>query len=212
MSLPISPAAPRKRPAQSPRPAAPIRALPQTRPNTQGANAPKAPFVALVMFLLVGGLGGLLLLNTLLAQGSFAVHDLDAQITALSDRQQSLQQKVAELAAPQRLARQANQLGMVATVNPAFLQMPGGHVLGKPTVASEPAPPPAAVVPPDQSAEPSGPTKNGDTTKNGGSAGSGNASGENNAANTSSTNTSAADKQVNANKQDKGAGSDDKPA
>ncbi|MEO8328486.1 MAG: hypothetical protein ABI586_00650 [Candidatus Nanopelagicales bacterium] len=175
------------------------------------------------MFLLVGGLGGLLLLNTLLAQGSFAVHDLDTQITALSDRQQSLQQKVAELAAPQRLARQANQLGMVATVNPAFLQMPGGHVLGKPTVASEPAPPPTAVVPPDQSAEPSGPTengdtnKNGDTTKNGGSAGSGNESGENNAGNTSAGNTSAgntsaADKQDNANKQDKGAGSDDKPA
>ncbi|HVQ88568.1 MAG TPA: cell division protein FtsL, partial [Actinomycetes bacterium] len=65
-----------------------------------------------MMFLLVAGLGALLLLNTLLAQGAFAVHDLDRQVTALSDREQALQQKVAELAAPQRLARQASRIGM----------------------------------------------------------------------------------------------------
>jgi hypothetical protein len=110
--------------------------------------------VAVVLFLLVAGLGLLLLLNTLLAQGSFVVHDLDRQITALSDREQALQQKVATLAAPQRLARQASNLGMVAIVNPAFLRMPDGRVLGDPVVAPGTAPLATTVTDPKEAREP----------------------------------------------------------
>jgi hypothetical protein len=90
--------------------------------------------------LLVLGLGALLMLNTLLAQGSFTLHSLDARVAELADREQALQQKVAELAAPQRLARRASAIGMVPSVNPAFLRASDGKVLGVPVPASAPAP------------------------------------------------------------------------
>jgi uncharacterized membrane protein YukC len=93
-----------------------------------------------VLVLLVLGLGALLLLNTLLAQGSFTLHTLDARVAELADREQALQQKVAELAAPQRLARRASAIGMVPSVNPAFLRASDGKVLGVPVPASAPAP------------------------------------------------------------------------
>ena len=101
----------------------------------------------------MAGLGLLLLLNTLLAQGSFAVDDLDRQITVLSDREQAMQQKVATLAAPQRLARQASELGMVSSVNPAFLRMPDGRILGDPVVAPGTAPPTTSVTDPKEARE-----------------------------------------------------------
>jgi hypothetical protein len=129
-TLPQAPA-PRRRPASRP----PVRAVPsQTSPPA------RAPFVGAVLVLLVLGLGALLLLNTLLAQGSFTLHTLDARVAELADREQALQQKVAELAAPQRLARRASAIGMVPSVNPAFLRASDGKVLGVPVPASAPAP------------------------------------------------------------------------
>jgi len=110
-------------------------------------HPPRAPFVVTVLLLLLGGLGGLLLLNTLLAQGSFTVHDLDVRVAALKDQEQALQQKVATLAAPARLAHRASALGMVPAPNPAFIRMSDGQILGEPKVAAPqytapPVPPP----------------------------------------------------------------------
>ncbi|HVQ17449.1 MAG TPA: cell division protein FtsL [Actinomycetes bacterium] len=84
--------------------------------------------------LLIAGLGSLLLLNTLLAQGSFTVHDLDQQVALLTDREQALQQQVARLAAPDRLAHKAAGMGMVPAINPAFVRAGSGRILGVPTV------------------------------------------------------------------------------
>jgi hypothetical protein len=86
------------------------------------------------------GLGALLLLNTLLAQGSFTLHALDAKVAGLADQEQALQQKAATLASPKRLARSASELGMVASVNPAFLRAEDGKVLGAPVPAPTPLP------------------------------------------------------------------------
>lgn len=129
-TLPQGPA-PRHRPTSRP----PVRAVPP-----QAAAPARAPFIGAVLVLLVLGLGALLLLNTLLAQGSFTLHSLDARVADLADREQALQQKVAELAAPQRLARRASAIGMVPSVNPAFLRASDGKVLGVPVPASAPAP------------------------------------------------------------------------
>jgi hypothetical protein len=96
--------------------------------------------VALVLVVLSLGLGTLLLLNTLLAQGSFTLHELEGQVAALADREQELQQRAAELAAPQRLARSAAALGMVPSENPAFLRAEDGKVLGEPVPAADPPP------------------------------------------------------------------------
>ena len=133
------------RPEQSPRPT--VRAVPTTTPPA------RAPFVVVMLLLLTVGLGTILLLNTLLAQGSFTLHALKDRVAALTDTEQALQQRASELAAPQRLARRAQELGMVASQNPAFLNEADGKVLGEPVPASAPAPPPppAPLVDPDDS-------------------------------------------------------------
>lgn len=97
----------------------------------------RAPFVALVLVVLSLGLGVLLLLNTLLAQGSFTLHALEGQVADLADREQELQQRAAELASPQRLSRRAAALGMVPSENPAFLRAEDGKVLGEPVPAAD---------------------------------------------------------------------------
>jgi hypothetical protein len=128
--------APRRR--STTRPVRPV------RPVAAPTNAPaRAPFIVLVLVLLTVGLGTLLLLNTLLAQGSFTLHDVNAQVASLADREQALQQKASQLAAPQRLARNAQALGMVPSQNPAFLRSEDGKVLGEPV----PAPTPVVVSP-----------------------------------------------------------------
>lgn len=91
----------------------------------------RAPFVVLVLVLLVAGLGTLLLLNTVLAQGAFRVEDLQRQVSLLTEEEEGLQQQVARLAAPARLARQARALGMVPMTTPAFLRTSDGAVLGR---------------------------------------------------------------------------------
>jgi hypothetical protein len=89
-----------------------------------------------VVVLLTLGLGALLLLNTLLAQGSFTLHTLNDRVSSLVDREQALQQRASELAAPHRLARRAQKLGMVASQNPAFLRTSDGKILGEPVPAA----------------------------------------------------------------------------
>lgn len=109
-----------------------VQARPRLRVVPSPRQAPRrAPFVALVLTLLVVGLGGLLVLNTVLAQGAFRVEALQRQVSLLTDDEEALQQQVARLAAPSRLARQARALGMVPTANPAFLRSADGAVLGR---------------------------------------------------------------------------------
>lgn len=94
------------------------------------SDAPRAPFVAVVLSLLAGGLLGLLVLNTVLAQDAFALHTLTQQGRTLADEEQSLAREVEGLRAPQALAAAATDLGMVQAGPPAFLRLPDGAILG----------------------------------------------------------------------------------
>jgi hypothetical protein len=136
-------------PKGAPRKVAGLRLVTQRR-----SSAAKAPFVVVLVSLLVGGLLGLLLLNTLVAQGSFRLHDLGTKGKALELRQQDLQRQVQALQAPAELARRAAALGMVPGNAPAFLRLSDGKVLGvataglAPVVPAAPKPPVAAVTAP----------------------------------------------------------------
>ena len=128
------------------------------------APAPKAPFVLLVGTLLTAGLGGLLFLHTAIAEDSFRLHDLTARSAVLTDREQALEQEIAALAAPQRLAARANKLGMVRSENPAFIRTSDGRILGKPKAGVAPPPKPKPTTTAPTTTAPSAkPTK---TTKN----------------------------------------------
>lgn len=88
------------------------------------SRSPRAPFVVLVLIVLGVGLIGLLLLNTSLQQGSFALDELEAETTQLRDQQTTLADEVAARGAPTELARRARLLGMVPVEEPKFLQLP----------------------------------------------------------------------------------------
>lgn len=99
-------------------------------------DAPKAPFVVLVVLLLAGGVAGLLAFNTSMQQAAFTVTDLQRQADALTARQQSLSMDIEKLRDPQALATRAKKLGMVPPLNPAFLRLSDGKVLGQPVAAT----------------------------------------------------------------------------
>ncbi len=105
------------------------------------SGAPRAPFVVLLGTLLVGGLASLLFLHTALAEDSFRLQDLRNSSAALGAREQALEQQVALQASPKRLAARAEALGMVRSVNPGFIRLSDGKVLGKPKPGLAPPPP-----------------------------------------------------------------------
>ncbi len=98
-------------------------------------KASRGTFALIVGALLVGGLGAMLLINTQLAQGSFAVSSLQQQLGTLTEQAAVLNEEVSAAAAPEALANKARALGMVASRTPVFLSVPDGKVLGKPQPA-----------------------------------------------------------------------------
>ncbi len=100
------------------------------------SRAPRVPFVTLVSLLLLGGVVGLLLFNTSMQQASFSAAQLEEQAANLSARQEALVMELDELRNPQRLAKQACELGMVVGPTAAFIDLVSGKVSGRPTAAA----------------------------------------------------------------------------
>ncbi len=143
-ALPAAPGGPRS---------ASLRLVPQRR-----STAAKAPFVVAVVVLLVGGLLGLLLLNTVVAQDAFRLHDLQQQGRVLGDREQALAKQVQALQAPGAISSRALALGMVPGGVPVFLRLPDGAVLGAATAPGLAPAPVRPVVP--AATRPAGPAAN----------------------------------------------------
>lgn len=112
---------------------------------TPRPQTPRAPFVAVVVSLLVAGLLGLLGLNTVLAQDAFTLHTLRQEGRALADQEQSLSREVEALRSPQSIAERAEAMDMVPGGSLAFLSLPDGRVSG----SAVPALPPGTVPGPD---------------------------------------------------------------
>jgi hypothetical protein len=113
----------------------PAGALPRPRLTVvqrMAPRAPRVPFVVLVLTLLVGGLVGLLLLNTTLQRGAYLTTSLRQTSSDLTIRQQRLELEVAALREPQRVASEAQRLGMVQNDSPAFLSLSTGRIIGTP--------------------------------------------------------------------------------
>lgn len=108
--------------------AAPVRARnrPRLRVVRAVTAAPRAPFVTLVLAILGAGLIGLLLISSALQKGSFELRDLEQQAQQLRATEAELLHEVAERAAPDELARRADELGMVPADERAFLEVPTG--------------------------------------------------------------------------------------
>jgi hypothetical protein len=101
---------------------------------------PGAPFVALLLVLVVGGVLGILVVNTKINENSFRLGKLREQQATLDVQEQQLEKKIIEAEAPGNLAAQARKLGLVESGPPAFIRLPDGQVIGVPRPAGgEPA-------------------------------------------------------------------------
>lgn len=108
-----------------------------------GEPQPRAPFAFSIVALMVTGLIGLLVLNTVLAKDAFKLHALQVEGRKLADTEQFLTREVEALRSPSVLAGKAAAMGMVQAGPPAFLRLPDGAVLGSAAPAQAPAPVPA---------------------------------------------------------------------
>jgi hypothetical protein len=120
-------------PVRAPRPAPPrprLRVVPPT-----ALPAPRAPFVVLVLCLVVAGLVSLLMLNTMVNENSFRIKALQERQATLDLHEQALQRDIDRREATPALAAAARRLGLVPAGTPAFIELPDGRVLGVPTPA-----------------------------------------------------------------------------
>lgn len=122
-------------------------------------RARRAPFVALILGILLAGLIGLLLLNTASAQDAFRLHRLEASAAETADAKQALTEQVNKLTGPSGLAEQAQRMGMVPVGAPTFWKPgdplpPGARVIDGMLVVP-------AAAPPAPAASPSAPAKPG---------------------------------------------------
>ncbi|HEX6969261.1 MAG TPA: hypothetical protein VF174_10675 [Micromonosporaceae bacterium] len=96
---------------------------------------PRAPFVALILLLVAGGVTGILLVQTKVNENAFRLDQLRSQQTALDLEQQRLEKEIAEYEAPGNLAAAARKLGLVRSGPPEFIRLPDGRVVGLPQPA-----------------------------------------------------------------------------
>lgn len=127
---------------------APARAVPE-RPRRRirtAATGRRAPFVLLVVALLVGTTLGLLILNTAIAVDSLKATRLQAANAERAQEVQRLEQRVVSGGSPARIAGAAVAAGLVPAGPAAYLVLaPDGTVTlrGTPVPAPDPAAEPA---------------------------------------------------------------------
>ncbi|MFC7741573.1 hypothetical protein ACFQXA_12265 [Nocardiopsis composta] len=88
------------------------------------------PFVLLVLGLLAGALVSLLALRTVLLEDSFTISRLQTENTELGHRQEQLGEEVLRLESPERIAREAEDMGMEPGDAPRFLDTEDGRISG----------------------------------------------------------------------------------
>lgn len=93
----------------------------------------RVPFVLVLMALFGLGMAGLLALNTTLQGQAFAARSLHNRATQLTYQQAALERQVDDLHSVDKLAARAFGMGMRPDPEPAFLRLPDGRVIGKPT-------------------------------------------------------------------------------
>jgi hypothetical protein len=99
-------------------------------------NAPRAPFIALVVAVVVAGVIGILLINTKTAENSFRIDTLQKRQKKLDLQQQELENKIAANNSPGSLYAAARKQGLVKAENPAYIRLPDGKIILVPRPAT----------------------------------------------------------------------------
>jgi hypothetical protein len=122
---------------------------------TEGLGSRRAPFVLLVVGLLVGTTLGLLVLNTAIAVDSLKATELRAANAERAEQVQHLEQQVVSGGAPARIAGAAAAAGLVPAGPAAFLVIGAD---GSSTLRGTPEPAEAPPAPPTPGGQAPAPT------------------------------------------------------
>ncbi|SBT44708.1 hypothetical protein [Micromonospora auratinigra] len=95
-------------------------------------RVPRAPFVGLILVLVVGGVLGILAVNTKINENAFRLEKLQQQQAKLDVDQQQLEKEIADQKAPGNLTANARKLGLVESGEPAYIRLPDGKTIGVP--------------------------------------------------------------------------------
>lgn len=101
----------------------------------ENERSPRANFVLAVLVLIVTGMVGLVMLNTVINEDAFELHQLNKDQKELDMRERELQRDLAELESPGSLHAAAKRNGLVEAGPPAFIDLESGEVRGKPRPA-----------------------------------------------------------------------------
>ncbi|WP_434741012.1 hypothetical protein [Micromonospora sp. SH-82] len=98
-------------------------------------SVPRAPFAAMIVVLVVGGVLGILVVNTKINENAFRLEKLQQQQIKLDLDQQELEKEIAKQEAPGNLEANARKQGLVESTDPAYIRLPDGKVIGVPRPA-----------------------------------------------------------------------------
>ena len=99
-------------------------------------SVPRAPFAALIVVLVVGGVLGILAVNTKINENAFRLEKLQQQQARLDQQKQQLDKQIAEAEAPGNLTAEARRLGLVDAGELAYIRLPDGRTIGVPRPAT----------------------------------------------------------------------------
>jgi hypothetical protein len=119
------------------RPAERTRSTGATSPRLRVAppppvRVPRAPFAGLIVVLVVGGVLGILAVNTKINENAFRLERLQQQQHKLDVNEQELKKEIADQEAPGNLTANARKLGLVGSGDPAYMRLPDGKTIGIP--------------------------------------------------------------------------------
>ena len=80
-------------------------------------------FVMICVSIATAGLMAMFMLNIALTEGAFTVRALKLEVIEMKELRQAAQTELAHISSPDRLARSAEMLGMVASGSPRFIEI-----------------------------------------------------------------------------------------
>ena len=96
----------------------------------------RAPFVAMLIAIVVAGVVGILVLNTMINANQFRLNNLQSQQAGLDQQEQGLKEQLAHQQAPGSLVAAGKCLGLVPAGSLAYMKMPNGQLVGVPEPAT----------------------------------------------------------------------------
>ncbi|THV30729.1 hypothetical protein [Glycomyces paridis] len=112
--------------------------LPRTRerseakPAPEPVEVPRPAFVGGIAALVVAGIVGLLLLNTVINEDAYHLQELRSNAADLDQTEQTLADELTNLNSPNTLAANAEAFGMVRPDTVTYLYLPGGETVELP--------------------------------------------------------------------------------